>query len=439
MSSRFCPADPRRSWRFVIVLLLVVASTVSQLQGQMLPLERAANVVELTGAQLEPLLHCDLSKIAAYACSLSGCRVIPFQFDERDASGQWVLDQGSSTNVDDEPGLLDANDVLLFQAADAGDAAMPRALPEASATLEVSIHDPQSNAVRYAYVALVSQPLASQRVSYVSYDPVSDRARGRRVTLGYAEGVPSYLALDDGPNLLDRLKVRASAAFLFGLIHFSRSEADLQTELTGWHAGPIRIIRAQRQRVRLGWGIRSPTFVSYTFFYRDYAELPVAFRLNFPPTYFFSDIHVRIILDFRDLRGWSVQFPELNQALPIDDSMTSAKRRLSAVDTKWVALRGATATLLQGIELSPSLASVRRRLLYHEDSSLSDPPEAVRGELPGLGYELDRWENAPSGLIWLRSTSYALPVEADVAQFVAALRAPLDVTVRPVSQFGGVR
>lgn len=393
---------------------------------------RFASVVQVGGDQLGPLLDVRLDHLAVYACARGQCRTIPSQVDERDATGRWVLDRGPLTNVDDQPQRFDGNDVLLFMAADAGDPAPPRGLPTAPAVLEVSIGDPLDGGRRYVYVLALAHTAEPSPQTYVQYDPDTDRASGRLVTLGFAGGVPGYLAVGDGPNLLDRLKVRAAATFFFGLIHFSRSEADLRTELSGWHSGPIRVIRGQRQWVRLGWGIGSPTFASYTYFYRDSAELPVGLRLNFPPTYFFGDIRVRAILDFRDLRGWRLLLPDGSPPLSIDGTMTPAKQRMNELEDDWFAVLGPEVTFLNRIEISPSLATVRRRLLYREDAAFRDDPESAPGELPGVGFQLERWERVPSGLHWLQAVSYALPASVDVRAFVAGIRAPLEVSVRPL-------
>jgi hypothetical protein len=257
------------------------------------------------------------------------------------------------------------------------------------------------------------------------------------VVLGFSGGIPTYLALrhgedSDGANLLDRFKVRASATFLFGLIHFTRDESDLSTEFVAWHAGPIRVIRSQRQWVRLGWGIRSPTFGSYTYFYRDFAELPVGLRLNFPPTYFFGNILIRVIIDFRDLGGWSVAAPSLPAPIRIDGVMTAEKALLNDVTDTWFALVGPEITLVQSMDLSPSLASLRQRLLYREDTQLAEPPEEVPGSLPGIGYQLDRWEAVGAGAHALRAVSYALPRQADPREFIASRAVGLQIAAQPL-------
>jgi hypothetical protein len=417
---------------------------------------RFAEVVALRGSELSAFDGQAIDRLGMLACTPAECHPIPFQVDERDAAGRWVLDQGPLPMTDEPPGVLDANDLLLFMAADAGDRAtrgallipppcqgggkgevesagcvnLPRPLlgKEGFIGAEIALRDPLDGTTRWAYLVAFAGPAPRAAEGNVAYDPVTDRVRGHRVSLGFADGVPGYLAVGDGANLLDRLKVRASATFLFGLIHFSRSEADLRTEFMGWHAGPIRIVRGQRQWVRLGWGIHSPTFGSYTYFYRDFAELPVGLYLNFKPTYFFGNILVQAILDFRDLTGWSLIVPSLPESIPIDGRMTAQKAALDQLPDTWFAVRGPQITLVESMDVSPSLATVRHRLVYRE-STQPEPPEAVPGEAPGIGYQLDQWEHVGAGAHQLESVSYALPLDIDVRAFMHTRGVPLRITV----------
>lgn len=374
------------------------------------------------------------------ACVHAACHAIPFQIDERDATGAWALDQGPEANFDDPPGVLDGNDFLFFMAADAGDQVQPADLPRYAAGAEITIHDPLTGSTRWTYLFAVSDAASCgaaphSGTAFVQYDPTTDRVRAGEVSLGFSRGVPAYLAIADGRagsevNLLDRFKVRATATFLWGLIRFSWSEDDLSTQFSAWRQGPIRVIRRQRQWMRIGWGIRAPIFGSYTYFYRDFAELPVGLYLNFPPRYFFGNIAVSAILDFRDLKGWSLLTPSLAAPIPIDGVMTTQKAALNRSADSWFALLGPRITLVQTMSVGPSLASVRRRLLYREDGDKPEPPEAVPGEEPGIGYQLDQWNRVGAGAHQLMSVSYALPVGVDVRAFMAAREAPLRVTVR---------
>lgn len=441
MSSNFCGGAPGydscRGTRLATAVALwgVVWAVFAAWPARADTPVRFGDVISVVGDQLTLFDGYPIERLALLAChAAAACSPIPFQIDERDAEGRWVLDHGPEPNADTPPGVLDANDVLLFMAADTGGRVERAELLGRLPVLEIMVTDPLAGSRRWVYLVGFAGAAPRAPTSYVAYDPSTDRVRGDRVSLGFHQGLPDYLAISDrsgapGSNLLDRLKVRASATFLWGLIRFSRSEDDLRTQFVGWREGPIRVIRCQRQWVRLGWGIRSPTFGSYTYFYRDFAELPVGLRLNFRPTYFFGNIVVRVVLDFRDLRGWSVLTPSLPMPLPIDGTMTAQKAALNGFSDAWFALLAPQLTLVQMMDVSPSLATVRRRLLYREDGSRADPPESVPGEEPGIGYQLDQWEHVGAGAHSLESVSYALPPTVDVRQFVAAQAAPLQVRV----------
>jgi hypothetical protein len=415
----------------LLVVLLPVAVTASATQM------RFADVVQVDGSDLSGLIGTSIAQLTVLACTERACRPIPSQVDERDGEGQWVLDGGALATTDDPPGTLDDNDQVLFMAADAGEQVARARLPPAPHTYAVRIADPASGTVRWAYVLAGHGPPAASAGEYVTYDPETDRSRGARVTLGFADGIPDYLTVDDGPNLLDRLKVRASATVLFGLLRFSRSETDFRTELLGWRVGPIRVRRVQRQWVRLGWGIRSPAFVTHTLMYRDFAELPVTLRLNFPATFFFHDIEVRAVLDFRDLRGWQVLADGVPQPLVVGGPMTETKRALNRETGTWFAVGGPTITLLQLFESSESLRTVRRRLVYREANRTVDPPEDVPGEHPGIGYQLEGWQRVGAGRHQLTAISYALPPDLDVREFVRTRHVPLAVRVEPLPPDSG--
>lgn len=406
---------------------------------------RFADVVSIAGGELALFDGYAVDRLALLACADAAgretCEPVPFQIDEVDGEGRWVLDQGPQPNADGPADVLGTSSRLLFMASDAGDRTGRANLPPETVATEICVRDPLTGSEHWAYLVAYSDRAPRSARSYVAYDPATDRVRGQRVTLGFRHGVPGYLAVDgtdglaDGTaatSLLDRFKVRATATFLWGLIRVTRNEDDVTSEFVAWRRGPIRVIRRQRQWVRIGWGIRSPTFGSYTYFYRDFAELPVGLYLNFPPTYFFGDITIRAFLDFRDLRSWSVLLPDVAEPITVDGVMTAQKEGLNQLPASWFALRSPHVTLVQMLDVGPSLASIRRTLVYHETSTQRDPPEEVPGELPAIGYRLDRWEHVNAGAHQLASTSYALPPDLDVRQFMAARGAPLEVTVRPM-------
>jgi hypothetical protein len=396
-------------------------------------------VVRVEGSRVPWLSGVPQDELALLSCRPQ-CAAIPWQLDERDATGKLALDRGPEPNFDDPPGVLDGNDEILFMASDTGERVAPdemaAAFPDPAVSLaEIKVWDPRTARSGWAYLAQFRGLAPRSPVSYVHYDPRLDRITGARVALGFARGTPRFLALthaggNAGDNLLDRMKIRATARFLWGLIAVTRTEDDVQTLPVAWRAGPVRVIRRQRLWVRLGWGIRTPIFGSDTYFYRDFAELPVTLRLNFPPHLLFTDVSIRAALDFRNLKGWTLETQTEDGQLPIDGRMSADKLALARSSADWFALHGPEVTLVQTLTVSPSLRTVRQRLFYLEGGDVADPPESIRGELPGIGYTLTDWGQVSSGRHWFAANSYALPPKQNVAEFIETVRHPLRVQIR---------
>ena len=420
-----------RSWErnLVCASALLVLSAGGATAQAPVPFWRVAR---LSGAALGCLDGRTEAELEVVACR-DTCAPIPWQLDERDADGEWALPDGPEPNPDDPRGTVDANDELLWMAADAGRRLRPGEAPaDAGCAVEIELRAEGGSSWVYAFA--VRAPAPRSPVRYVEYDPLHDTVRTARVAIGFGAPTPRYLALRDadgqsGPNLLDRLKVRASARFV-GLIPLGRDEDDIQWEFVAWHAGPIRVVRSERQWVRLGWGLRTPIFRTESFVYRDYLELPVRLRLNFPPTYFFSGIEVQAALDFRDLRGWALRAPQgplgTVGAMPED-----VRRGVNGLDGNWLALEGPTVTLVLRLQLGDTFASLRHQLLYREDAD-GYAPEAAPGEHPAVGFRLTEWGRVDRGNHWFAAVATALPAGYDLDAFVRDDAAPLAVDAHPL-------
>jgi len=396
----------------------------------MLGPERSLEVLSVPGSMLPQLRDCDVRGVVGWACH-NGCQQVSVQVDERDPDGRWVLDVGAQHAEDEQPGRVDDTDVILVAAKDLG---RSTAHPPNEAMYELQVSDPLSlgSAVAYLGCATTGSRPGTEPRRRVAADPQQDRIAMERLTVGFQGAIPTWLSIDGGPNVLDRVKVRARAKFLLGLVTVRRDETHLRGEVLGWRLGPLRVIRSQRQWVALGWGLRTPVFESAAFFYPEHMEIPVALRLRFPATYFFSDIRIQAYVDFRDLRGWQVLVPPNPNAAVVDGHMTAPEVALNGADGNWFVLRGPQLWLLQFFDVSPSLQSVKRRFLYRDDANFRAPPESFPGELPAVGYELTDWRQVGSGVHALHAMSFVLPSDADPERFLLAQRHPLRVEVRPL-------
>src|SRR6266446_321780 len=68
---------------------------------------RFADIISIEGAMLRRFDGARIDHLAVVACDRTFCHPIPFQIDERDPQGRWVLDQGPEPNADDPPEVLD--------------------------------------------------------------------------------------------------------------------------------------------------------------------------------------------------------------------------------------------------------------------------------------------------------------------------------------------
>jgi hypothetical protein len=375
--------------------------------------------VTLTGDSLGCLIGATEERVAIRACHRR-CEPIPWQLDERHPGGDLLFTHGALA-VPPDTSIIDSHDELTWMLADAGRRMRPEeARPDALCRLEVrTATEGGFEGWMYAEVLPEAAPRAAQ--SYVQYDAAADTVVAARAALGFRGPTPRYLGLELGEsgelvNILDRLKIRASARFL-GLIPMRRDDDDFETPEVSWRAGPVRVIHRQRQRIRLGFGIRSPKFVVDATVYRDFAELPVLFHLNFPPTYFFGAIRVSAVLDFRDLRGWQFLAPGLPSPLIVGSAPPELVERVNRTPGDWFALVGPKLQIVQVLATSPSLAAVRTQVLYREEISPGGP-EDHPGEMPGVGFQLTDWRGVGSGFHSFSALSYVLPADYEIERFL---------------------
>lgn len=382
----------------------------------------------LTGDALSCLIGAEEQRVAVRACRQE-CEPIPWQLDERRPDGDLVFTGGALASPS-ETSVIDSRDELTWMLADAGRRMRPaEAYPEALCRLEVRAAT-EGRFEAWTYAEVLPHAAPRSRRSYVQYDPAAETVVASRAALGFRGPTPRYLGLAPGGadrpvNVLDRLKIRASARFL-GLIPIGRHEDDFEAPEVSWRSGPVRVLHRQRQRIRLGFGIRSPRFVVDAAVYRDFAELSVLFYLNFPPTYFFRAITVSALLDFRDLRGWAFLATGLPSPLIVGSASPNLAQAANRTSGNWFALVGPELQIVQVLAASPSLAPVRTGLLYREGTS-PFAPEDEAGEMPGVGFQLTDWGGVGSGFHSLSALSYILPAGYGVERLLWERGEPLVV------------
>jgi len=410
------------------------------------PIARPHDAVELVVAELRRLGRTPLERLGLVAFRDGRAEPIPFQVDER-RGRKIALADGPEPLADDRPGTLDADDLLVFMACDAGDRSDGRPLEESvaeagviAAWREIEIRDPRTGATGFVYLLSAERPPTTPR-RYVDYTPAGDLVATASYRVGLVSALPTYLALlrdgAPGPNLLDGPRLRAHATLLANLAAFSLNERQGRHELIAWKAGPVRVVRRSRHHVSIGLGIDLTAGVANTYFYARHVYAPGSMKLPFSPGVFFRDINAIGGADGRDLRGWRYHAATVpRRGFSIDGRMADEERRFGA-GGDWFALSHGEQAIFFVTRLSENLArEVSLRLVYRDDASQPYPPENSPGTVPLVGFEGRHVERLPGGRYQFALHILALQGfrAGDERTLLGDLDAPVTVTVTPSSE-----
>jgi hypothetical protein len=370
------------------------------------PIGRRYEAVEVAGAELHRLGGTPLARVGVIAFRDGRRRPIPFQVDEK-RGRKLALDGGPEANADDKPGVLDAEDVLVFMACDAGEQRPPAEVDAALAGTgagswrELRLEDPLTHARAWVYVVAADRPRA-RATRYVAYDAAGDLVTAARYRIGMVQALPTYFALVSGaavgPNLIDGLRLRAEASMRADLAHWVLNERQGRHDLIAWRAGPVRVVRRSRHQVVIGLGIHLTAGLAHTYFYPQHVYGPGSLKLPFSPGILFRDITAYGGVDGRDLRGWRYHAPGTPPGgLHVDGHMDDVESRFTS-SGEWFVLAHGDEAILFVTRMSENLRrGVPISLLYRDDAARPNPPEDVPGTVPLVGYRARDIEKLPGG------------------------------------------
>ena len=180
--------------------------------------ERGWEVVTVEGRVFPAAFHIGVPRLTLWRVTDGSLQSIPFQIDERDASGVLALPNGPQPSHDESPGVFDDNDLLVFVARDLGE---HTAVADAA---EIQVTDPLTGASRWAYLR-IDAGVAADRHDDVDYDPVTHTVHARRYSLTMGTHTATGFSFMNGNhaygrNILDRMKARVTARVLLGIVMF---------------------------------------------------------------------------------------------------------------------------------------------------------------------------------------------------------------------------
>jgi len=197
-------------WLVVFGLSTVRAQTgTAQAPSAVAAINRPQDPVVLAGGSFPGFSNVPLDELVLYAYRSAAWTPIPFQIDEVNISGTYVISDG---------GLLDDNDQLVFMAGDAGDSVSAAIWPTDPQSrlyprYVISVTDPLS-AGNQAWVYLYrSTTLIGSGISYVTWTHSAQTAAAISYTAAFSPtkfvGLADLIINGGSVDILDRQKIRA--------------------------------------------------------------------------------------------------------------------------------------------------------------------------------------------------------------------------------------
>lgn len=408
---------------------------------------REAIPAALTGQDLQPFIGQPIDNLALMANRGKGLEPIPFQVDERDAQGRYVYPNGGDAQ-DEQPGILDATDEFVFLLEDAGfrthKGLWPRVVHEGR---EVELDDTKDKRLIGArgFVYLFVYPASPPRsnVKYVHYNSEDDITESDWTKIGYLKGNPyvmNRVMVRTAPgapfteNLVDRLKVRTTAYGLGEWVKRDFDEESFPSTLTGWKAGPVRVLRHVNVNAKMPLMPEVPFDLDYLFTPK-LLQVPATFSVPVRISDVMSRLDLVLGIDFRDMVGAEFSTLELDEGTLIDGQVSPAERNVPLGSEEWILIRGKGINLFGVVDLEEGIA-LTKEVHFHDSRTEARPPEAIPGQLPEIGFRLLNWTNLQPRTYRFIATLAALQAFRGMPRgggsgFYHAIHTPPAVEVRP--------
>lgn len=389
------------TFALLLTVVIVLAGSAVSRAGEPRTLSRRFDVVTMTGDFLSPLHNRPIESLRLFRLREGHLEAIPFQIDEKDPSGRYVLTGGAMAGSDIDHGRLDMNDELVFLADDAGGRGGLEQSPEGARTgIEIELVDPAAPSRKaWAYLyEFPSNPPPRSPVDYLRYEPKADRVECLYYTVGYEKGYTFFSSLSQpvsaggsGEDFIDRVKLRFTLWFFFNLIRMHRTEADARCRIIGWKDGPVRVLRNTENYFRILFDIPSPSILTVTEYYPHYFLVPLQFTVPFNlkrviGRFGISKWSISAYVDFAPSMVGARFYTNRNQGYAFT-GRTPQKELEGKVDRSGLAwgyiIKSGTGAIFPRLLLPEPFYQYCRPYLRDDLGGDKVPPETFRGELAG--------------------------------------------------------
>ncbi|MDY6822525.1 MAG: hypothetical protein SWH68_01810 [Thermodesulfobacteriota bacterium] len=423
------------------VILILLAGGLFATETARKSLTRTLYPVIATGDQTD-LCSAPISNYRLYAIKDGRMQPIPFQIDERHQNGEFVLTGGENPTTDEDEGIFDKNDELVFMARDTGDklAAQDMLPDNIEAVAELEISDPVTGDTAWAYLISFNFPQEPLETDYVSYKPTHQTISTPYYAAGFNPDHPaapsdySFMkALNgSGEDFLDRAKIRVAMRSMGITLH--RNEEDIKVKEIGYIDGPVRVVVYNQTTTPLFLGIPASSTKQYTYYYPMNADFGFAVSFPLKPGMF----RVEIIDDFKDAIGWTFYNSNNPEGLMIDGETGPADKNLDRSPWDWSVLSDGTHSFWSRWK-TPEDCTVAAAQYFNDDMTAEDELEDTPGESPGIGFDFkDGWKELEEDRVEFRLIHFFTRgyTPAMVQEITQVHDAPLEVSENDVDMDG---
>jgi len=325
---------------------------------------------------------------------------IPFQIDQKDDNGLYVIEEGpGKTKVGNN--YLDDNDEIAFMAFDAGEEIKTGAYGDSSIIARIKVEDTDSKNVKWIYI-LNDEGVEASVEDYIIYDAEGDSVKTDIYALGFSNDTP--FLVDElkwaGPvkgewseNVVDTMKLKQQGK-LFGVFDFKRNHRDYTSELIAVKDGPIRVIRRTSNKVRILWTLKSPEVLIDYIIHKSGFQMDIVIDIPFRIGLVFDDLESIATIDWWEMaaeKGFTLRHISTRGEYRIDGKMTDGERQLNEYPDTDMVINSDHGRIEMDMEMTDG-SPILKTVFYMDDSAVQDPPENVPGQYGNVGFRTYNWE-----------------------------------------------
>jgi len=428
---------------------------------------RHADPIVLKGEEIPDFAGATEADIRVFASRGGKFAPIPCQMDERNQWGEFVVTKGKRVVPDEDNGVFDDNDEVVFLSRNLGEKGDKAQIPGGPKKVyEIEVTDPITSSKGYAYVAYYAgNAPANAAGDYVSYEEIGDGlTKAVNYELGFVK-VTSGADYDvltvtkaaggDGVDHFDKLKIRVvqnlKRGFTLGIpTRLDRTEKNFLVKVYGYKDGPVRVLRVMKENLQLIWKLPAPGATVNSVFYPEWIEWPVPINLPFKPCWAFYNIELDVSHDyaFKPTDGVKVYSSITNRWDMVDGKMSPEEIAVNKQDVKG-GYYGFDATSIGAgagfyTVRPPKSFSTTLIGLYNDDpengtepeyykgdGKFKDRPEWIKGSVPMAGGRFINWGDVGKGIHTVYFYHFYPPFykPGKEKEFLEIIDHPISVTV----------